>query len=146
MSSDKMRVFYISSLLVLATIIIIFSQGLFSGLSATATSPVTEINRIDLYDGFLGNYSFISVRLINNDTVSHKFSIDTFFGTELADTFNVSVNSSGTLEYGTYTYPEEIPISENETINSSLRVAKFVVYMDKQSEPIKETSFVFKSD
>ncbi|MFA0823785.1 MAG: hypothetical protein ACC612_12975 [Methanomethylovorans sp.] len=143
MSSDKMRVFYISSLLVLATIIIIFAQGVFSGLSTGATSPMDEITRTDLYDGFLGNHSFISVKLTNNDTVSHKFSINTFFGEELADTFNTTVNSSGTLEYGTYIYPEEIPISQNDAINSTLRVAKLVVYMDEQPEPIKETSFIF---
>jgi len=143
MSSDKMRILYISSLLVLATIIIIFAQGVFSGLSTGATSPMAEITRTDLYDGFLGNHSFISAKLTNNDTVSHKFSINTFFGEELADTFNTTVNSSATLEYGTYIYPEEIPISENETINSTLRVAKFVVYMDEQSKPIKEASFIF---
>lgn len=143
MSSDKMRILYISSLLVLATIIIIFAQGVFSGLSVGSTGQVAEITRIDLHDGFLGNHSFISVSLINNDTVSHKFLINTFFGEELADAFNTTVNSSATLEYGTYIYPEEIPISENETINSTLRVAKFVVYMDEQPEPIKETSFIF---
>jgi len=143
MSNDKIRIFYILSLLFLAGTLVLFAQGVFSGLSAGSTGPVAEITRIDLSDVFLGNHSFISVSLINNDTISHKFSINTFFCKELVDTFNTTVNSSGTLEYGTYIYPEELPVSQNETINSTLRVAKFVVYMDEQPEPIKETSFVF---
>lgn len=145
MLKDKFKLFYILSLLVLSSLLVLFAQGVFSGMSASSAEPAAEIRRIDLYNDLYENHSIISVMLTNNDSVSHNFSIDVFFGNELANNFNFSVNTSGKLTYQTYIYPEEIPILENTTINSTLRVAKFVVYIDEQSEPFEEASFIFKN-
>lgn len=143
MSTDKLRVVYITSLLILASLLVLFAQGAFVGLSE-GDKPVIEINRIDLYGDLVGNYSKISVRIINNDTVSHNFSISTFHDEEVANSFNITVKGGNTFTYQTDVLPEKIPISRNETINSTLRVAKFVVYIDEESEPFEQASFVFK--
>lgn len=145
MLRDRVKVFYILSLLVLASLLVLFAQGVFSSMSADSAEPVAEITRIDLYNEIRGNYSLISVMFANNDNVSHNFSIDTFYGEELADSFNVTVNTSATLTYRTYVYPEEIPLSENENY-STLRVAKLVVYIDEKPEPFEEASFVFNNE
>lgn len=146
MLRDRLKVFYILSLLVLASLLVLFVQGVFSGMSADSAEPAAEITRIDLYNEIRGNYSLISVMFANNDTVSHNFSIDTFYGEELADSFNVTVNTSATLTYRTYVYPEEIPISEYGNNSSTLRVAKLVVYIDERPEPFEEASFVFNNE
>ncbi len=145
MVRNKVQVLYILSLLVLASLLILFAQGVFSGLSGSLAEPTVEITRIDLMDDFLGNYSKISVKLANNDTIKHNFSINTFFDEELKGSLNISVNSGNTFMYQRGVLPERIPISQNETINSNLRVARFVVYMNEQPEPIEETSFVFNN-
>lgn len=144
MARDKLRMYYILSLLVLASLLIIFAQNVFSGLSTTSADPLAEINRVDLFDEFLGNYSKVSVMLINNDTVNHNFSINTFYDEKLQGTFDVTVNSGKTFQYQRDVLPERVPISQNETINSTLKVAKFVVYMDDKPEPFEEARFVFK--
>lgn len=146
MARDKVRTYYILSLLVLASLLIIFAQNVFTGLSTRSAEPLAEINRVDLFNEFLGNYSKVSVMLINNDTVSHNFSINTFFDDKLQGTFNVTVNSSKSFQYQRDVLPERIPISQNETINSTLKAAKFVVYMDAKPEPFEEASFVFKNE
>ena len=146
MTRDKVRTYYILSLLVLASLLIIFAQNVFTGLSTTSPEPLAEINRVDLFDEFLGNYSKVSVMLVNNDTVSHNFSINTFFDDKLQGSFNVTVDSGKTFQYQRDVLPERVPISQNETINSTLRVAKFVVYMDNQPEPFEEARFVFKNE
>ena len=143
MSTDKLRAAYITSLLILASLLVLFAQGAFVGLS-DGGNPVIEINRIDLYNDFLGNYSKVSVEIINNDTVSHNFSINTFHDYKVTNSFNITVKDGNTFTYQTDVLPEKIPISRNETINSTLRVAKFVVYMDEESEPFEQVSFVFK--
>ncbi|WP_321417742.1 hypothetical protein [uncultured Methanomethylovorans sp.] len=144
MARDKVRLYYILSLLVLASLLIIFAQNVFSGLSITSAQPLAEINRVDLFDKFLGNYSKISVMLVNNDTVNHNFSINTFYDEKLQACFNVTVYSGKTFQYQRDVLPERIPISENETINSTLRIAKFVVYMDDKQKPFEEANFAFK--
>ena len=143
MSTDKLRAAYITSLLILASLLVLFAQGAFVGLS-DGGNPVIEINRIDLYNDFLGNYSKVSVEIINNDTVSHNFSINTFHDYKVTNSFNITVKGGNTFTYQTDVLPEKTPISRNETINSTLRVAKFVVYMDEESEPFEQVSFVFK--
>ncbi|WP_321417751.1 hypothetical protein [uncultured Methanomethylovorans sp.] len=145
MIKDKVRISYIISLLVLASLLIIFAQSVFSGLSTTSAEPVAEIARVDLFNEFLGNYSKISIMLANNDTISHNFSINTFYDERFKDSFNVTVNSGKTILYQVDVLPDRIPISENETVSSTLRIAKFVVYTDEQPEPIKQTSFILKS-
>ncbi|MCC7576351.1 MAG: hypothetical protein KK926_05905 [Methanomethylovorans sp.] len=142
---DKLRVFYISSLLVLGALLVLFAQGVFSGLSTDSGEQVVEINRIDLFDYFLGNYSKISVMIINNNTISHNYTIDTFYGETLKDSYNITVEANRTFHYQRDVVPEDISIFQNETINSTLRVARFVVYMDEQSEPFEEASFVFNN-
>jgi PDZ domain-containing secreted protein len=144
MERDKIEIFYILSLLVLASLLVLFAYSVFSGMSAGSTDPVVEINRIDLFDDFRGNYSKISVTLTNNDTISHFFSIRTFYGEDLKDSFNITVNSNNTFQYQRDVLPESIPMSENASTNSTLCVVKFMVYMDEQPEPFEKASFVFK--
>jgi len=88
MSKDKIRLFYILSLLILGSIIVLFAQGVLSGLSESSSKPVAEISRIDMYDDLYGNYSKISVFLANNDTISHNFSINTYYAEELKHSLN----------------------------------------------------------
>jgi hypothetical protein len=146
MLRNKVRIYYILSLLALASLIVLFAQGIFSGMITESGKTLTEINRIDLFDNFRGNYSKISVMLANNDTISHNFSIDTYYNENLEDSYNVSIDSGMTFTYQRDVLPTEIPISQNETINSTLRVAKFVVYMDDKPEPFEEARFVFKNE
>ena len=146
MAKDKVRMYYILSLLVLAILLVMFAQNVFTGLSTTSAEPLAEINRVDLFDEFLGNYSKVSVMLVNNDTVSHNFSINTFFDNELQGSFNITVGRGKTFQYQRDVLPDRIPISQNETINSTLKVAKFVVYMDNQPEPFETARFVFKNE
>lgn len=145
MSKEKIRLLYIISLLVLGTTLVLFAQGVFSGLSASSSKPVVEISRIDMYDDLYGNYSKISVFLANNDTMNHNFSINTYYAEELKHSLNVTVKKGKTFFYQRDVLPNEIPISPNETINSTLRVAKFVVYMDDKPEPFEQARFVFKN-
>lgn len=140
-----MRILYILSLLVLGSLLVLFAQGVFSGLSGSITEPDVEISRMDLINGFVGNYSKVSVILTNNDTIRHNFSINTLYDEELKDSLNISIKGGNTFMYQSDVLSERIPISQNETINSTLRVAKFVVYMDEQPEPIEEASFVFNN-
>lgn len=144
MSTDKLKAIYIASLVVLAALLVFFAQGVFTGLFEDFGEPVIEINRVDLYNDFLGNYSKISVKIANNDTVNHSFSIQTFNDDKLKDIFNITVITGETFTYQTDVLSDKIPITRNETINSTLRVAKFVVYMDNQSKPYEEASFVFR--
>jgi len=146
MPKDKIRLFYILSLLILGSIIVLFAQGVLSGLSESSSKPVAEITRIDMYDDLYGNYSKISVFLANNDTISHNFSINTYYAEELKHSLNVTVKKSKTFFYQRDVLPNEIPVSKNQTINSTLRVAKFVVYMDDKPEPFEEAFFVFNNE
>lgn len=143
MSIEKNKLLYIISLLILASLLVLFAQGAFAGLSEGDKS-VIEINRIDLYDDLVGNYSKVSVQITNNDTVSHNFSINTFHDDEMVKSYNITIKSGMSFTYQTDVLPEKIPISRNETINSTLRVARFVVYVDEESEPFEQVSFVFK--
>jgi hypothetical protein len=143
MSIEKNKLLYIISLLILASLLVLFAQGAFVGLSEGDKS-VIEINRIDLYDDLVGNYSKVSVQITNNDTVSHNFSINTFHDDEMVKSYNITIKSGMSFTYQTDVLPEKIPISRNETINSTLRVARFVVYVDEESEPFEQVSFVFK--
>ncbi len=144
MPTDKLKVTYIASLLVLGALLIFFAQGVFTGLSKDSAKPLIEINRVDLYDDFLGNYSTVSIKIANNDTVNHYFSIKTFNDGELKNTFNTTINTSKTFTYKVDLLPEKVPISWNETVNSTLQVAKFEVYIDNQTKPYEEASFVFR--
>lgn len=146
MSKDKIRLFYILSLLILGSIIVLFAQGVLSGLSESSSKPMAEISRIDMYDDLYGNYSKISVFLANNDTISHNFSINTYYAEELKHSLNVTVKKSKTFFYQRDVLPNEIPVSKNQTINSTLRVAKFVVYMDDKPEPFEEAIFAFNNE
>lgn len=146
MPKNKARTFYILSLLVFACLLVLFAQGVFSGLLGAVPETVVEINRIDLYDDVLGNYSKISVLLTNNDTMSHDFSINTFYDNNSRDSHNVTVDAHSTFSYGMDVLHDRIPISSYETINSTLQVAKFVVYMDDKPEPFEEASFVFNNE
>lgn len=146
MLKDKARFFYILSLLILASFLVLFAQGIFSGFSEDSPKTVAEITRIDLYDDVLGNYSRLSVLLVNNDTISHNFSINSFYDKELEYSYNITVAACNSFSYGLYALSDRIAISDTETINSTLRVAKIVVYMDEQPEPFEEASFVFKNE
>ncbi len=143
MSIEKNKLLYIISLLILASLLVLFAQGAFVGLSEGDKS-VIEINRIDLYGDLVGNYSKVSVQITNNDTVSHNFSINTFHDDEMVKSYNITIKSGMSFTYQTDVLPEKIPISRYETINSTLRVARFVVYVDEESEPFEQVSFVFK--
>ncbi len=96
-------------------------------------------------DDYRGNYSIISLFFTNNDSISYDYFINVFFGEELKNSFNGTIDTGEVFSYQAYVDPELIPISENETTNSKLRVARFVVYMDEQSEPFEEASFVFNN-
>ncbi|MBN2109653.1 MAG: hypothetical protein JW705_01000 [Methanosarcinaceae archaeon] len=144
MTTEKLRVAYIASLLILATLLVLFAQGVFTGLLDEDSTPVIEINRIDLYSDFLGNYSKISVKISNSDTVDHNFTISTVQDEVTTNNYNVTIRSGKTFSYQTDVLPDRVPISSNETINSTLQVTKFIVYMDDRPKPIEEASFVFK--
>lgn len=146
MERNKLRTYYILSLLFLAILLLILFQNVFSGLSRTSVEPLSEINRIDLYNEFLGNYSKISVMLINNDTVSHNYSISTFYDEKHKDDFNVTVNGGELIKFKRDVLPDRIPVSDNETINSTLKTVKLAIYINEQQEPFEEASFVFNSD
>ncbi len=145
MARDKVQIIYILSLLILGSLLVLFAQGVFSGLSTSYSEPIVEINRIDLFNDFLGNYSKITVSITNNDTVSHVFLINSFYDDELKKNHNVTIGGNKTFQYRTNVLSERIPISQNETINSTLQVAKFVIYMDDRTEPVEEASFVFNN-
>lgn len=145
MARDKVQIIYILSLLILGSLLVLFAQGVFSGLSTSYSEPIVEINRIDLFNDFLGNYSKITVSITNNDTVSHVFLINSFYDDELKENHNVTIGGNKTFQYRTNVLSERIPISQNETINSTLQVAKFVIYMDDRAEPVEEASFVFNN-
>lgn len=142
---DRLRTVYIASLLVLATLLVLFVQGTFIGLYEESGKPMIEIIRIDLYNDFVGNYSKVSVTITNNDSISHDFTVSTFYDDELEDSFNTTVKSGKVFTYQTDVLPDKIPITSSETIDSTLKVAKFMVYLDEQSEPFEQTSFVFKN-
>lgn len=144
MSDDKLKIIYITSLLILASLLVLFAQGVFAGLYESSGKPVVEINRIDLQDDFLGNYSKVSIDIANNGTIGHNFSINTYYDGELADSFNITIKGGKTFAYSLDVLPDKIPISRTETIDSTLKVAKFVVYIDEQSDPFEQASFVFK--
>lgn len=146
MARDKVQIIYILSLLILGSLLVLFAQGVFSGLSTNYSEPIVEINRIDLFNDFLGNYSKITVAITNNDTVSHVFLINSFYDDELKKSHNVTIGANKTFQYRTNVLSERIPISQNETINSTLQVAKFVIYMDDRAEAVEEASFVFKNE
>jgi phage major head subunit gpT-like protein len=146
MARDKIEIFYILSLLIVAGLLVLFAHGVFSGISAGSAEPVVEIKRIDLFDDFRGNYSKISVMLANNDTVSHVFSINTLYDEELEDSLNITVYSGQNFTYQRDVLTERIPTSENASVNSTLRIVKFVIYIDEQIKPFAETSFIFKYD
>lgn len=146
MLNDKRKTFYLFSLLVLGSLLVLFAEGVFSGLSAGSAENMAEIRRIDLFNDFVGNYSKISVMLTNNDTISHNFSINTYYDENLERNYVITIKSGKTFKYQTEVLPDRIPISQNETINSTLRVAKFVVYMDNNPEPFEEASFVFENE
>ncbi|MFA0823781.1 MAG: hypothetical protein ACC612_12955 [Methanomethylovorans sp.] len=146
MPKDKARILYILSLLVLASLFVLFAQGVFSGLLGESPKTVAEINRIDLYNDNFGNYSKISVLLINNDTISHNFSIDIFYDEELTTNYNVTIDALDTFSYGRDVLPDKILTSDNKTINSTLRAAKIMVYIDNKPEPFEEAIFVFKNE
>ena len=143
MARDKVQIIYILSLLILGILLVLFAQGVFSGLSTNYSEPIIEINRIDLFNEFLGNYSKITVAITNNDTVSHVFLINSFYDDELKKSHNVTIGANKTFQYRTNVLSERMPISQNEAINSTLQVAKFVIYMDDRAEPVEEASFVF---
>ena len=145
MPKDKSRTLYILSLLVLATLLVLFAQGVFSELLGGSPKTVAEITRLDLYDDVLGNYSKVSVLLINNDTMGHNFSINTFYDNDLRNSYNITVDAFSGFSYGLDVLPDRIPISSNQTVNSTLQAAKFVVYMDDKPEPFEEAIFVFKN-
>lgn len=144
MSDDKLKIVYITSLLILASLLVLFAQGALTGLYESSGKPVVEINRIDLQNDLLGNYSEVSIDIANNGTVSHNFSINTYYDEELANSFNITIKGGKSFTYSLDVLPEKIPISRTETIDSTLRVAKFVVYIDEQSEPFEQASFVFR--
>lgn len=141
---NRLRTVYIASLLILATLLVLFVQGTFIGLYEQSGKPVIEIVRIDLYNDFVGNYSKVSVTIMNNDSMSHNFTISTFYDDELEDSFNTTVKGGKMFTYQSDVLPDKIPISANETIDSTLRVVKFVVYLDEESKPFEQVSFVFK--
>lgn len=143
MSTDKLRVAYIASLLILASLLVLFAQGVFSGLYDSSSKASVEIDRIDLYDDFLGNYSKVSVMVSNNDSISHNFTINTFFDDDIVGSYNLTLNTGKTFTYQVDVLPTEVLLSDNMTIGSNLKVAKFVVYLDNQAKPIEETSFIF---
>ena len=93
MPKDKARAFYILSLLVLTSLLVLFAQGVFSGLFGGAPETVVEISRIDLYDNVVGNYSKISLLFKNNDSINHDFLIKYFSDEELKYSYNTTVNA-----------------------------------------------------
>lgn len=144
MSSDRLRAIYIGSLLVLATLFILFVQGAFAGMLEEDNTPVVEINRIDLHSSFLGNYSKISVTIVNSDKDSHYFSISKVQDETVTETYNVTVSSGKTFSYQTDVLPDKVPVSSNKTVDSTLQVIKLIVYMDGQAKPVEEASFIFR--
>lgn len=147
MPADKTRSIYIASLLILGALLVLFAQGAFSGLYGGTGEPAVEISRVDLYNEFVGNYSKVSVMVFNNDTVSHNFSINTFFDERPAGSYNISVNSGKTFKYQKdVLYESDFYASGNGSGTSGLNVAKFVVYLDNQSTPFEEASFVYNKE
>ena len=144
MSDDKLKIVYVTSLLILASLLVLFVQGAFIGLYESSGKPVVEINRIDLQDKFLGNYSTVSIAIANNDTVSHNFSINMYYDGELEDSYNITIKGGKTFTYITDVLSDKVPISPTETIDSTLKVAKFVVFIDEEPNPFEQASFVFR--
>lgn len=146
MPTDKKRITFIISLLILGSLLVLFAQGALSGLYGGTGDPSAAISRIDLYSELVGNYSIISVTVFNNDTLPHNFSIQTFYNESFDGSYNITVKGGKTFTYQTDVLYDKVPISETETVNSTVDVAKFVVYLDEQAKPFEEASFVFSKE
>ncbi|MEZ5336051.1 MAG: hypothetical protein R2741_12870 [Methanolobus sp.] len=143
MKTEQLRAVYIASLMLLSSFLILFAQGMFAGVVNTYEKPIVEINRIDLNNEYFGDYSKVSVKIYNNDSVDHNFSIKVFNDEKIADTVNVTVISGKSFSYLTDVLPEKPVGFSNETGSCTLKTAKLLVYMDNSAKPIEETVFVF---
>ncbi len=135
MAEDKSRTIYIFLLLVLAALLVLFAQGALSGVLDLASSkPLVEINRMDLHNDVAGNFSKVSVKITNRDSVDHNFTINRYIDGTLRNSIDEIVVTSGKdFTYQVDVVPESVP-----------RIVKFVVFMDESIEPYEEASFTVK--
>lgn len=147
MHNNKLRLLYILSLLILASIIIYFTYGIFSGFNEAVYNDVNaKIQRMDFDDESYGNYSKISIYLFNNDTIDHFFKIDTLYNDKIVNIYNVTVKSNNTFQYSRDVLHDKEPIYENgvrKLVKSNVTNSTISVYIDNNTNPIEKTTFLF---
>ncbi len=116
-------------------------QGLY--IQDTKYIKPVEFTRADGYNEQVGKISKISVKINNQDTMSHNYTVEVLENSELFsnETFEV-------LPDEPFVYSMTFPIGkqyDNSTglVEDSIHNASFTVYRDDRAEPIDNIVFKF---
>jgi hypothetical protein len=138
--TSKLKYVYVLFLIIVVSILVFIVQGLYHQ-ETKYTKPV-EFNRIDGYNEGMGNISRISVRISNDETVNHNYSIQA-----TVDSTNFSNEYVEVSPIQPFTYSIQIPTDKkfvNEQIlNESVHNISLIVYRDDKSEPLDQIEFVY---
>ncbi len=133
----KLKHVYIFFLLIIVSILVFIAQGVYQQ-EVTYTKPV-EFNRVDGYSTELGKISAISVKISNDDSISHNYTIQVM--TNSVSFTNQTVEVAPELPFS---LSMTIPIEpNNSTTEERVHNVSVVVYRDDKSSPIDSILFNF---
>ncbi len=137
----KLKYVYIFFLLIVTGIIIFIVQGLYQ--QETESIKPVEFNRIDGYNPEFGKISEISIKIDNEDTTSHNYTVQVFMNSEFFTNETVEVFPESPFLFS-MTLPIEKQYDNNtELIEEPTHNASFIIYRDDRTEPIDRIEFRF---
>ncbi len=139
--TDKLKHIYIFFLLIIVSLLVFIVQGI-SQQETTSTKEI-EFNRVDDFNGQLGNITQISVTVYNKDTINHNYTISSFVDSIIFSTDTVKVSTDMT-----YTYSIMIPIekkynADNVLIDDPTNSINLTVYRDDSERPLDQIEFKY---
>lgn len=138
---QRLKYVYIILLIISVCILVSIVQGIY--FQESKYSKLIEFNRIDGYDKEIGKITEVSIRIKNDDSINHNYTILTYVDSNDFSKENIEV---GTVQ--PFTYSIQIPIEKkfiNSTIfvNESINNISFKVYRDDHREPLDQIEFKF---
>ncbi len=137
----ELKYVYIFFLLVLTGTVIFIIQGLYQQ-ETNSIKPV-EFNRIDGYNPELGKISEISLKINNEDTISHNYTIQVFMNAEFFTDETVEILPGSPFSLS-MTLPIEKQYDNNtELIEEPTHNASLIILRDDRTEPVDHIEFRF---
>ncbi len=141
MANDKLKYVYIFFLLILVSLLIFLAQGVYQHESKY-TKPV-EFNRIDGNNPLLGKISEISVRISNDDTMKHNYTVKVLMDSIFNTNNTVEVWPGLPFTFSMSFSTEKTYLNSTTLVERRLHNATFIVYRDDRAEPIDSITFNF---